>query len=779
MSKRFRGKITLDARDAIPDWSPYEAPRPPEGAPNVLYIVWDDVGYGAFDLYGGLIEVPAMRRIAERGLRYSQFHTTALCSPTRSCLLNGRNATSNGMACITEGATGFPGSNARIPFENALISEVLVEHGWSTFCLGKWHLTPQEEENLSSTKIRWPLGRGFERFYGYLGGETDQWYPNLVYDNHPVEPPATPNEGYHLSKDLADKAIEFIADARAIAPDKPWLMYFCPGAGHAPHHVWPEWADKYKGKFDMGYDRYREQVLANQKKLGLVPEETQLPPLNPYADMRGPDGEPWPIAETVRPWDTLSPDEKRLFARMAEVYAGFLSYTDAQIGRILDFLEETGQLDNTLIVALSDNGASAEGSPNGSVNEMKFFNGVPDTIETNMKYLDVLGSEQTYNHYPTGWAMAFNTPFKLWKRFVSHEGGTADPLIISWPRGIKDQGVVRNQYIHAIDVVPTLYDCLGVTPPEVVKGYVQTPLEGVSFKHTFADGNAPTAKEAQFYTMLGTRGIWYQGWQANTIHPAMPSGWGHFAKDTWELFHLEQDRNQLRNVAEQYPERLEQMKAMWYVLAGKYHGLPLDDRSAVELFQTPRPRPTAPRAQYVYFPGAAGVPDGVAAPLFGRSFNIVAEVYLEGEHAQGVLFSQGRRIGGHALFVQDGRLHYVYNWLGEKIQRVSSSRVVPAGHHLLGVRYRVDGQEGASPVGQAALYIDDQPVGEARLITQASLFGIDSMLTVGRSGTPAVTTDYQPPYAFAGGSIKRVLVDVSGERYRDLERELAAMLLQD
>lgn len=779
MSKRFRGTISLDARDSVPDWSPYEVPRAPEGAPNVLYIVWDDVGYGAFDIFGGLIEVPAMRRIVERGLRYSQFHTTALCSPTRSCLLNGRNATSNGMACITEGATGFPGSNARIPFENAMISEVLVEQGWSTFCLGKWHLTPQEEENLASTKVRWPLGRGFERFYGFLGGETDQWYPNLVYDNHPIDPPASPKDGYHLSKDLADKAIEFLSDARAIAPDKPWLMYFCPGAGHAPHHVWPEWADKYKGKFDMGYEAYRERVLANQKKLGLVPESTQLPPLNPYADVRGPDGKPWPVAETVRPWETLSPDEKRLFARMAEVYAGFLSYTDAQIGRILDFLEETGQLENTLIVALSDNGASAEGSPNGSVNEMKFFNGVPDTIESNMKYLDVLGSEQTYNHYPTGWAMAFNTPFKLWKRYVSYEGGVADPLIVSWPKGIKAQGEVRNQYIHAIDVVPTLYDCLGVTPPEVVKGYVQTPLEGVSFKHTFADANAPTAKEAQFYTMLGTRGVWYQGWQANTIHPAMPSAWGHFAKDAWELFHLDQDRNQLRNLAEQYPERLEQMKAMWYVMAGKYQGLPLDDRSAVELFQAPRPQPGKPREQYVYFPGAAGVPDGVAAPLFGRSFNIVAEVYLEDGNAQGVLFSQGRRIGGHVLFLKDGRLHYVYNWLGEKLQRLSASQGVPTGPHLLGIRYRVEGHEGASPVGHAALYIDDQSVGEARLITQASLFGIDSMLTVGRSGTPAVTDDFQPPFTFTGGMIKRVLVDVSGERYRDLERELAAMLMKD
>ena len=381
MATEFNGKIELDIRDSEADWGPYAAPTAPEGAPNVLYLVWDDTGIATWDCFGGLVEMPTMSRIAERGVRLSQFHTTALCSPTRASLLTGRNATTVGMATIEEFTDGFPNCNGRIPDDTALLSEVLAERGYNTYCVGKWHLTPLEESNLAATKRHWPLSRGFERFYGFMGGETDQWYPDLVYDNHPVAPPATPEEGYHLSKDIADKTIEFIRDAKVIAPDKPWFSYVCPGAGHAPHHVFKEWADRYAGKFDMGYERYREIVLENQKQLGIVPPDTELSPINPYADVKGPNGEPWPPQDTVRPWESLNDDEKRLFCRMAEVFAGFLSYTDAQIGRILDYLEESGQLDNTIIVVISDNGASGEGGPNGSVNEVKFFNGYIDTVE--------------------------------------------------------------------------------------------------------------------------------------------------------------------------------------------------------------------------------------------------------------------------------------------------------------------------------------------------------------------------------------------------------------
>ena len=442
MATTWNGRPAVDIRDAEPDWTPYTQPSAPPGSPNVVMIVWDDVGYGAMDVNGGPIETPSMRRIAERGVTFGNFHTTALCSPTRSSLLNGRNATSNGMACIAEATTGFPGSNGRIPFENGMISEVLGERGWNTYCVGKWHLTPEEEMDASSWKKRWPLGRGFERFYGFLGGETSQWYPDLVHDNHPVEPPASPEDGYHLSKDLADRAIEFVADAQAAAPDKPFFLSFAPGCGHAPHHVPTEWADRYRGRFDQGYEAIRAEILENQKALGLLPEHTTLSSINPHGEPEatGPAGQPWPQPDWVKPWESLSEDERQLFARMAEVDAGFVSYTDHHIGRVLDHLEETGQLDNTIIVAVSDNGSSAEGGPNGSFNENTFFNGVADTMEANLARLDELGTPTSFNHYCSGWAWAFDTPFPYWKRFAGYEGGTADLCVLSWPEGISERG---------------------------------------------------------------------------------------------------------------------------------------------------------------------------------------------------------------------------------------------------------------------------------------------------------------------------------------------------
>lgn len=569
MATEFQGKIELDIRDSEPDWGPYAAPTAPDDAPNVLYVVWDDVGIATWDCFGGLVETPTMGRIADHGVRLSQFHTTALCSPTRAALLTGRNATTVGMATVEEFTNGFPNCSGRIPVDTALLSEVLAERGYNTYAVGKWHLTPLEESNLAATKRHWPLGRGFERFYGFLGGETDQWYPDLVYDNHPIDPPGTPEDGYHLSKDIADKTIEFIRDAKVIAPDKPWFSYVCPGAGHAPHHVFSEWADKYAGRFDMGYEAYREIVLENQKKLGVVPPDTELSPINPYLDVKGPNGEPWPLQDTVRPWDTLSDDEKKLFSRMAEVYAGFVSYTDAQLGRILDYLEESGQLDNTIIVVISDNGASGEGGPNGSVNEVKFFNGYLDSAEEGMRFYDRLGGPETYGHYPIGWAMAFDTPYKLYKRYASHEGGIADTAIISWPKGIAARGRVRDNYVNVCDITPTVYDLLGMTPPDTVNGIAQKPLDGVSFKAALDDPAADTGKDTQFYTMLGTRGIWHDGWFANTVHAAAPSGWSHFDQDRWELFHIENDRSQCHDLAAEQPDKLEEMKKLWFSEAAK------------------------------------------------------------------------------------------------------------------------------------------------------------------------------------------------------------------
>ncbi|HET6611823.1 MAG TPA: arylsulfatase [Kofleriaceae bacterium] len=769
--KRFRGAISLDARDSTPDWTPYEPPHASGGAPNILYIVWDDVGFGALDCFGGLIEAPNMKRIADMGLRYTQFHTTALCSPTRSCLLTGRNATSNGMACISEFATGYPGSNGRIPFENAMLSEVLVDRGYSTMLVGKWHLTPDADNHAAGSRRQWPVGRGFERFYGFLGGETNQWYPLLIQDNQSIDQPRMPEDGYHFSEDIADKAIQYIRDANTVVPDKPWLMYYAPGCAHAPHHVPKAWADRYKGRFDMGYEAYRDQVLVRQMEMGLIPSGTKVPPLNPYMNEKGPDGQPWPAVDTIRPWDSLDDDEKKLFCRMAEVYAGFVSHCDHHIGRLLDYLEDSGQLDNTIVVAVSDNGASGEGGPNGSVNEMKFFNNVPDSMEENLKHLDDLGSPRSYNHYSNGWAQAFCTPFKMYKRYANYEGGTADPLIIAWPKGIRARGELRHQYCHAIDIVPTLYECLGIDPPDEVRGYAQSEIEGESIAYTFDKGDAPTRKRAQFYSMLGTRGVWLEGWHASTVHPSM-GGWGGFDKDRWELFNLEQDRNQLRDLASQHPDKLEKLKGLWAGLAGKYQALPLDDRTAAEVLGQQRPQPGGSRDQYVYYPHTEPVPQGVSVSTTQRSYDIAAEITIGDDKPEGVIFAQGSHIGGHTLYVTDGHLTYVYNWLGDVQQKITASKALEAGKHVVGVKFDVHGHDQQnSPVGPARLFIDDEEVASGEIKTQPGIFGLEGVVTVGRdTGRPA-SDDYKSPDFFRGGVVDKVTVGVRGTPHRDLQTE--------
>jgi arylsulfatase len=781
MATAWKGKLALDVRQAQQDWTPFLQPEAPEGAPNVLMIVWDDVGFGAMEVHGGPIETPTMKRIAEMGIRYTNFHTTALCSPTRACLLTGRNAGSNGMACITEGAMGFPSTSGRIPFQNGLISEVLNERGWNTYALGKWHLTPAEESDASSWKGRWPLGRGFERFYGFIGAESNQWYPDLVEDNHQIEPPATPEDGYHLSKDLVDKAITFVRDAKAINPEKPFFLYFCPGAAHAPHHVWKEWADKYKGRFDMGYEAIRAGILERQKAMGLLPSEAALSPINPHGEPRvqGPDGQPWPLLDFVRPWDSLSADEQRLFARMAEVYAGYVSYTDAEIGRLLDYLQESGQLENTIIVVVSDNGASGEGGPNGSFNEMKFFNNVPDSVEENLKHLDELGGPKTYNHYNTGWAWAFDTPFPYWKRFAGYEGGTSDICLLAWPKRIAARGEMRHQYTHAIDIVPTLYELLGVEPPEMLKGYLQSRIEGESYAPSITDPAAPP-KSVQFYSMLGARGIYHEGWLANTLHPPL-GGWSHFDDDVWELYHLAEDRSQLTNLAQQEPGRLERLKNLWYFLALQYGGIPLDDRSPMEICMTPRPQPGKPRERYVYYPACAPVPESVSVSLIGRSFTIVAGAVLDTPDAAGVLFAHGGTTGGHALYIKDGKLVYLYNWLGESLQRVVSTDGVTAGKHAFAAEFHKTGEDPVtrSPLGTLTLYIDNQQAGQAEIRTQPGPFGLGCGISVGRNAGSPISPDYSGTFPFTDGTIEGVVVGVRGDPYVDHEKEVAAWLMRD
>jgi arylsulfatase len=778
VGNRFRGKIGLDIRDSVPDWDPYLAPSAAKGTPNVLIIALDDVGYGAMDVFGGPIETPTMRRIAEMGVRFSNFHTTALCSPTRSSLLNGRNATSNGMATVAEFSSGFPGISTRIPFENGFISEVLSERGFNTYCVGKWHLTPGEEANLAAYKGRWPLGRGFERFYGYLGGESNSWYPDLVYDNHQVEPPGRPEDGYHLAQDLCDRAIEFIRDAKVIEPDKPFFLYLAPQAGHAPHHVFPEWADKYKGRFDDGYEAIRPGILQRQIELGLLPEGTTLSPINPHGEPErtGPDGQPWPLLDTVRPWDSLTQDERRLFARMAEVFAGYMSYTDAQLGRVIDYLEASGQLENTIVVAVSDNGSSGEGGPNGSFNEWRFFNGVSDTTDATLPHIDELGSPASYNHYNTGWAWAFDTPFPYWKRWAGYEGGVADMCLVAWPAKIAAQKEPRQQYVHAVDVVPTLYELLGIDPPAVIKGYQQNPIEGESFAAALTDSTAP-GRETQFYAMLGQRSLYHQGWLACSVHPPI-SGWGHFEADEWELYHLETDRGQATNLAAEEPERLELMKGLWFYYAGIFNGLPIDDRSALEQVLAERPHPPE-RSRYEYFPDCADVPESAGVAINGRSYTIAAGVRIDAEDAEGVLYAHGGVAGGHSLYVQGRRLRYTFNWLGSNVQDVVADRDLMPGEHVLSAEFAMSGPSSDPDMpgfsGELTLFVDAEAVGRAEIVTQPGYFClVGDGICVGRDSASPVTPAYTAPFSFTGGVIDKVVIDVSGDRYVDHEAQVRA-----
>ena len=785
MSDSFKGTVNIDVRDSDPDWGPFEPPRAPEGAPNVVFIVLDDVGYSAMRCYGGPIETPNIDRIAAAGVRFTQRHTTALCSPTRACLLTGRNHTRNSMACITEAAIGFPNASGTIPPENGMISEILGARGWNTYMVGKWHLCPTDEMNLAASPDNWPTGRGFQRFYGFLGAETNQWYPDLVYDNHPVEQPKSPEQGYHFTEDITDKTIEFIRDAKAIAPDKPFFLYYAPGACHAPHHVPKEWITKYAGQFDVGYEAMREQTLARQKELGIVSQDAALPPINPIgtSDTRtGPDGKPFPAMDCTRPWESLSEDEKRLFCRMAEVYAGFLGHADHHIGRLLDFLQEAEQLDNTLLILMSDNGASGEGGPDGSVNEMKLLNGIPDDIETNLAMIDELGGPKTYNHYPNGWAMAFNTPFKMWKRYELN-GGTSDPCIIAWPKVLGHGGEIRRQYHHAIDIMPTVLDCLGVAAPAAIKGHTQSRLDGVSMRYSFDDPSGPSVRRTQFYSMVGSRAIWHEGWKAVTTHPAI-SGWGHFNDDTWELYHTDLDPSELHDLASQYPDKLREMINLWFAEAGANNAFPLDDRTAVEIMTEERPQLAGPRNRYVYFPDAAAVPEHQAVNVRNRSYVIGALVDIHAPGAEGVLFAHGSRFGGHALYVKDNRLHYVNSFVGIIEQKIDATEDLPTGQKLiLSAAFAKDGEEAPGiATGLLSLYHGDHKVGEGRIKTQPGCFELAGQgLCVGRGSADPITDDFpgQPPYRFTGGTLRRVVIDVTGQPYVDLEREAAAMLSRE
>jgi arylsulfatase len=743
----FAGSIGTIVSDSTPAWP--ERPRPASHAPNVMFIVLDDIGFAQLGCYGGAIETPNIDRLAAGGLRYTRWCTTTLCSPTRACLLTGRNAHSVGMGVVSEAATGFPGYNASIPRSAGMLPEMLRAHGYATLAVGKWHLTPLDEvNNVAASRENWPLGRGFDRFYGFLGGETNQWYPDLVHDNHMVDPPRTPEQGYHLSEDLADRAIEYLRDARQVDPDKPFFLYWCPGAGHAPHHVASQWADRYKGKFDQGWDQLRADTLARQKQLGLVPESTEYGPLNPLGDQE---------SEPAVAWDELSEAERRLCARQMEVYAGFISHLDQQIGRLIDFLETSGQLDNTLLFVVSDNGASGEGGRLGSVNEFLFFNRVPERLDAALAHLEDWGGPGTYPHYAYEWAMAGNTPMRRWKRYV-YSGGISDPCIVHWPARMAARGGLRTQYHHAIDVLPTVLEALGIEAPTMLNGVAQKPIEGVSMLYTWEAEKAPTHKKVQYYEALGGRAIWADGWKAVTGHqPAADTG--DFANDVWELFRTDVDPGETLNLADEHPAKLQELIQLWWSEAGRHNVLPLDDRAQQRLGQLGQGR-----SRIVLYPGTAAVPGVVAPRVLNRGHTITADVEIPSSGAAGVLVSHGSRFGGYALFVQDGYLTYVHNYLGLNEFTLRSSAPVPTGAATIRFEFNVTGfpdiDQGRGTPGHARLLINNQVVGEMDLpYTVMVSFDQNQGLTAGRGGPLPVTSTYADAFPFSG-TLKQVVLEV-------------------
>jgi arylsulfatase len=767
---KFPGKLGKTIDDSKEAWpTPKQAPK---DAPNVLFYVLDDIGFGQLSPFGGLVDAPNLQRVADKGIAYTNFHTTGLCSPTRTCIITGRNHHSNAMGSISEWSTGYPGYDGRMLPHHGFLSEILNEQGYNTSALGKWHLSVSTEENAAGPYDTWPLRRGFERYYGFLPGETDQWYPDLTHDNHGVSPPASPEDGYHLSKDLADKAIDFIGGPHMIAPEKPFFMYFCPGAGHAPHHIFQEDADKYKGKFDMGWDKYRDVVFANQKKLGMFPDDTVISP-------RDPD---------VPEWDSLSDDAKKLYTRMMEVFAGFVSYTDHQFGRILDFLEQIDELDNTLIMFISDNGASPEGGEVGSLNEYDFFNFLSEDLENNLKHIDELGSPESYNHYAWGWAHAGNTPFRRWKK-ETFRGATTDPFIVSWPAKFKAKGEFRHQYGHAIDMVPTVLDLLDIDPPETIKGVKQSPFEGVSLAESIEMPDADEQHTVQYFEMFGCRSIYKDGWRAECGWPgpdyATGAKSGHQVGDpihqadlealekTWQLFNLVDDPAEANDLAAKHPDKLKELIDLWWKEAEKYDVLPLQGTMGQRI-NYPRPMPGTSTEKYVFFAGDP-VPALVQPAVYNRSHVITADVHVPKGGAEGVIYASGAHTGGYALFVKDGKLHFAYNYLARKMFRIDAKDKLPEGDVSVVYEFEVTGKpdirKGKGAAGTGRLYVNGKKVGEVEMdVTVPILFSIEGISVGHDYGDSVDHANYKPTFPFTG-TVKQVAFDLSGDAIKDAEAE--------
>ncbi|MGF7046776.1 arylsulfatase [Paenibacillus sp. DS2015] len=743
-----QGTVGHTLEETVPSWP--ERAKPPKGAPNVVYIVLDDLGYAQIGSYGSTIETPNIDSLAAGGLRYTNSHVTAICSPTRASLLSGRNPHSIGMSCVSDLNTGYAHTRGKVSKETGLISEVLKDNGYSTFISGKWHLAPYEDQNAAGPFDNWPLGRGFEHFYGFLGGGTNQFEPVLHQDNHEVLAPKLPEEGYHLTEDLTDKAIAYVRDQKAAAPDKPFFLYLAYGATHDPHHAPQEYIDKYKGRFDQGWDKVREQWFERQKELGIIPADTLLPPPNPG----------------VQAWDSLNEDQRRLYAKAQEVFAGFLDHTDYHIGRVIQFLQDIEQFDNTIIVLISDNGASGDGGEHGTWNMSKNYNGIQGTLEENLAHLEDWGGPTTNIHYPAGWAQAGNSPLKYYKTWL-HAGGVKTPLIIHYPNGIKDGGGIRQQYHHVIDVMPTILELVGIELPASINGVQQQPLQGVSLTYSFDDSHAVTRRGTQYYEMIGHRAIYHEGWKAVTNH----RGGSSYEDDIWELYNLDKDFSETTNLASEYPEKVNELIEKWWIEAEKYGVLPLDGRSLWgRLKNSYGDEGNVPlAANHTFLNGTRFLrgPD-----LRNRSFSFDASVERVSADDDGVLVAEGSRFGGYSFYVKNNRLVFVYNYVGEKFNIITSDIEVPLGKSTLTFQYSKTGEH----TGIGKLYINGDRVGEGVIEKTAAVMFGGGGFTVGKNPISATTTDYEAPFEFKGKLSKVELYTENGARdvAADLVLEIAS-----
>ena len=746
------GLTTYDAKDPDSKFPPITSLRPPQGAPNVLIILLDDVGFGASSTFGGPCQTPNLEALAAGGLRYNRFHTTALCSPTRQALLTGRNHHSVGMGGITEIATSAPGYCSILPKNKAPLPMTLKLNGYSTAQFGKCHEVPVWQTSPLGPFDQWPTGGGgFEYFYGFLGGETNQWDPAIYEGTTPVEQPKTAEEGYHFTEDMTDKAIAWMRQQKALMADKPFFMYYAPGACHAPHHVPKEWADKYKGKFNQGWDKLRQEILSRQKKLGVVPQN---------ADLTNRPNE-------IQAWDEVDPKMKPVLARQMEVYAGFLEHTDYHIGRLFDAIKDLGIFDDTLIFAIiGDNGASAEGTPNGTFNELLMLNGIygVETPEFLTERIDKLGSPESYNHYAVGWAHAMDTPYQWTKQVASHWGGTRNGTIVHWPNGVKAKGEIRSQFCHVIDIAPTVLEAAGLPEPTVVNSVQQAPMEGTSMVYSFNDAKAPERHDLQYFEMFCNRGIYHRGWSAVTRHS---TPWVALAKlpafddDVWELYDGRKDWTQAHDLAKEMPEKLHELQRLWLIEATKYNVLPLDDRRVERLNPDLAGRPQLVKGNSQLLFGRMGrLTENSVLVMKNKSFSITAELEVPAKGAEGVIIHQGGAFGGISLYAKNGKAKFAYNFFGLQTFTTEASQPIPAGKHQVRMEFAYDGG-GLGKGGNVTLYYDGKKVGEGRVDhTVPMAFSADETTDVGRdTGTP-VSKDYTTATSYFSGKVNWVQIDV-------------------